>query len=175
MFKLITGGLSALCFGLAMPAMAQSSTSAYPSKAIKIIVPFPAGGTSDVLARLLGQKMTEAWGQSVVVENRPGSSGNLGADAGAKSSPDGYTLVLMDVGNLVISPALYKLPFNVLTDFAPVAMVGYSPHLLLVSTKVPANSTSELVAYAKAQNGKVNFAAAAGMGSAAHLAGGRGI
>jgi len=171
MFKLITGGLSALCFGLAMPAMAQSSTSAYPSKAIRTIVPFPAGGTSDVLARLLGQKMTEAWGQSVVVENRPGSSGNLGADAGAKSSPDGYTLVLMDVGNLVISPALYKLPFNVLTDFAPVAMVGYSPHLLLVSTKVPANSTSELVAYAKAQNGKVNFAAAAGMGSAAHLAG----
>jgi tripartite-type tricarboxylate transporter receptor subunit TctC len=115
--------------------------------------------------------MTEGWGQSVVVENRPGASGNLGADAGAKSAPDGYTLVLMDVGNLVISPALYKLPFNVLTDFAPVAMVGYSPHLLLVSTKIPANSISELVAYAKAQNGKVNFAASSGMGSAPHLAG----
>ena len=115
--------------------------------------------------------MTTDLGQSVVVENRPGASGNLGADAGAKSAPDGYTLVLMDVGNLVISPALYKLPFNVLTDFAPVAMVGYSPHLLLVSTKIPANSTSELVAYAKAQNGKVNFAAAAGMGSAVHIAG----
>ena len=171
MFKFITGGLTAIFFMLAVPAMAQSGAGAYPSKPIKIIVPFPAGGTSDVLARLLGQKMTEAWGQSVVVENRPGASGNLGADAGAKSAPDGYTLVLMDVGNLVISPALYKLPFNVLTDFAPVAMVGYSPHLLVVSTKIPANSTSELVAYAKAQNGKVNFAAAAGMGSAAHLAG----
>ena len=171
MFKFITCGMTALWFALAMPAMAQSGAGAYPSKPIKIIVPFPAGGTSDVLARLLGQKMTEAWGQSVVVENRPGASGNLGADAGAKSAPDGYTLVLMDVGNLVISPALYKLPFNVLTDFAPVAMVGYSPHLLVVSTKIPANSTSELVAYAKAQNGKVNFAAAAGMGSAVHIAG----
>jgi tripartite-type tricarboxylate transporter receptor subunit TctC len=127
MFKFITCGMTALWFALAMPAMAQSGAGAYPSKPIKIIVPFPAGGTSDVLARLLGQKMTEAWGQSVVVENRPGASGNLGADAGAKSAPDGYTLVLMDVGNLVISPALYKLPFNVLTDFAPVAMVGYSP------------------------------------------------
>ena len=159
MFKLIACSMTALWLVMAMPAMAQSGAGAYPSKPIKIIVPFPAGGTSDVLARLLGQKMTEAWGQSVVVENRPGASGNLGADAGAKSSPDGYTLVLMDVGNLVISPALYKLPFNVLTDFAPVAMVGYSPHLLLVSTKIPANNISELVAYAKAQNGKVNFAA----------------
>jgi len=78
MFKLITCGMTALWFALAMPAMAQSSAGAYPSKPIKIIVPFPAGGTSDVLARLLGQKMTEGWGQSVVVENRPGASGNLG-------------------------------------------------------------------------------------------------
>jgi len=150
-----------------VPVAAQT----YPSKPIKIVVPFPAGGTSDVLARLIGQKMTESWGQPVVVENKPGSSGNLGADAVAKSAPDGYTLVLMDVGNLVISPALFKLPFNVEKDFAPVAMVAYSPHLLAVSTKVPANTPAELVAYAKAQKGKLNYAVAAGMGSASHLAG----
>jgi tripartite-type tricarboxylate transporter receptor subunit TctC len=135
------------------------------------VVPFPAGGTSDVLARIFGQKITENWGQPVVVENRPGASGNLGADQVAKSAPDGYTLVLMDVGNLVISPALFKLPFNVMNDFAPVAMVAYSPHLLAVSTKIPANTPAELVAYAKAQKGKLNYAVAAGMGSASHLAG----
>lgn len=156
-------------FGAA--AQAQNPVAAYPSKPIKIVVPFPAGGTSDVLARLFGQKITESWGQPVVVENRPGSSGNLGADLVAKSPPDGYTLVLMDVGNLVISPALFKLPFSVEKDFAPVAMVAYSPHLLAVSTKVPANTPAELVAYAKSQKGKLNYAVAAGMGSASHLAG----
>lgn len=143
----------------------------YPNKPIKIIVPFPAGGTSDVLARMIGVKITESWGQAVVVENRPGLSGNLGADAVAKSAPDGYTFALMDIGNLVISPALYKLPFNVLNDFAPVSMVAYSPHLLVVSSQTPVNTTAELIAYAKAQKGKMNFAAAAGMGSATHLAG----
>ena len=153
-----------------LPAATQAQSN-YPSKPIKIVVPFPAGGTSDVLARMIGVKITEAWGQPVVVENRPGSSGNLGADVVAKSAPDGYTFALMDIGNLVISPALYKLPFNVLNDFAPVSMVGYSPHLLVVSSQIPANTTAELIAYAKAQKGKVNFAAAAGMGSATHLAG----
>ena len=153
-----------------LPAATQAQSN-YPSKPIKIVVPFPAGGTSDVLARMIGVKITEAWGQPVVVENRPGSSGNLGADVVAKSPPDGYTFALMDIGNLVISPALYKLPFNVLNDFAPVSMVGYSPHLLVVSSQIPANTTAELIAYAKAQKGKVNFAAAAGMGSATHLAG----
>ncbi|WP_300707612.1 tripartite tricarboxylate transporter substrate binding protein [Limnohabitans sp.] len=156
---------------LALTVLPVSAQTAYPAKPIKIVVPFPAGGTSDVLARMLGQKMTESWGQPVVVENKPGSSGNLGADAVAKSAADGYTLVLMDVGNLVISPALFKLPFSVEKDFAPVAMVAYSPHLLAVSTKVPANTPGELVAYAKAQKGKLNYAVAAGMGSASHLAG----
>ena len=110
-------------------------------------------------------------GQQVVVENRPGAGGIIGIEAASKSAADGYTLVLMDVGNLVISPALFKLPFNVVNDFAPVAMVAYSPHLLAVSTKVPANTPAELVAYAKAQKGKLNYAVAAGMGSASHLAG----
>jgi tripartite-type tricarboxylate transporter receptor subunit TctC len=156
---------------LTLGAQAQIAPTPYPIKPLKIVVPFPAGGTSDVLARLIGQKMTESWGQPVVIDNKPGSSGNLGADLVAKAVPDGYTLVLMDVGNLVISPALFKLPFNVVNDFAPVAMVAYSPHLLAVSTQVPANTPAELVAYAKAQKGKLNYAVAAGMGSASHLAG----
>jgi tripartite-type tricarboxylate transporter receptor subunit TctC len=168
MFKILFSALAAVTFC----GSAQAQTPVvYPSKPIKIVVPFPAGGTSDVLARILGQKMTESWGQPVVIENKPGSSGNLGADLVAKAAPDGYTFVLMDVGNLVISPALFKLPFNVANDFAPVAMVAYSPHLLAVSTKVPANTQAELVAYAKAQKGKLNYAVAAGMGSASHLAG----
>ncbi len=172
MFKPLATLMLALASTTAFHAAnAQPSPAAYPAKPIKIVVPFPAGGTSDVLARMLGIKFTEAWGQPVVVENRPGASGNLGADAVAKAAPDGYTFVLMDVGNLVISPALFKLPFNVQNDFAPVAMVAYSPHLLVVSSKIPANTTAELIAYAKAQKGKMNFAAAAGMGSAAHLAG----
>jgi len=164
----ITATLMSLFGLLSVTAQAQSN---YPNKPIKIVVPFPAGGTSDVLARMIGVKITEAWGQAVVVENRPGSSGNLGADVVAKSPPDGYTFALMDIGNLVISPALYKLPFNVLNDLAPVSMVAYSPHLLVVSSQIPANTTAELIAYTKAQKGKVNFAAAAGMGSATHLAG----
>ena len=168
MLKTLASTIAALSLCTAVQAQAPAI---YPAKPIRIVVPFPAGGTSDVLARMLGQKMTESWGQPVVVDNKPGSSGNLGADWVAKSAADGYTLALMDVGNLVISPALFKLPFNVEKDFAPVAMVAYSPHLLAVSTKVPANTPAELVAYAKAQKGKLNYAVAAGMGSASHLAG----
>ena len=171
MLKKISTAL-ALVTSLAIGLTANAQTAAnYPNKPLKIVVPFPAGGTSDVLARIFGQKITEHWGQPVVVENRPGASGNLGADLVAKAAPDGHTLVLMDVGNLVISPALFKLPFNVINDFAPVGMVAYSPHLLAVSTKIPANTPAELVAYAKAQKGKLNYAVAAGMGSASHLAG----
>ncbi len=152
-------------------AFGVQAQAAFPSKPIRIVVPFPAGGTSDMLARLIGQKMSESWGQPVVVDNKPGQSGNMGADLVAKAPADGHTLVLMDVGNLVISPALYKLPFNPVSDFAPVAMVGYSPHLLVVSNNVPATTTAELIAWAKAQKGKANYAVAAGMGSATHLAG----
>lgn len=152
-----------------VPALAQ--TAAYPSKPIRIVVPFPAGGTSDVLARLIGQKLGDKLGQPVVVENKAGNAGNLGADYVAKSPADGHTFVLMDVGNLTISPALYKLPFDVQRDFVPVAMVGYSPHLLVASTKVPVNNIADLIKYAKANPGKLNFAAAAGMGSATHIAG----
>ena len=165
-FLLTAAAATTLALG-STAALAQT----YPAKPIRIVVPFPASGTSDVLARLIGQKMSEKLGQPVVVENKAGNAGNIGADLVAKSPADGYTFVLMDVGNLTISPALYKLPFDVQKDFVPVAMVGYSPHLLVVSTKVPANNIAELVKYAKANPGKLNFAAAAGIGSATHLAG----
>ncbi len=156
---------------LALAMGVTTSALAWPDKAIRLVVPFPAGGTSDVLGRLIGAKLSESLGQPVIVDNRPGSSGNLGADVVAKSPADGHTLVLMDVGNLVISPSLYKLPFDVLGDFTPVAMVAYSPHLLVVSNRLPVKTTDELIAHAKANPGKVNYAAAAGMGSATHLAG----
>ncbi len=155
--------------GLSMAV--TTSAFAWPDKPIRLVVPFPAGGTSDVLGRLVGAKLSESLGQPVIVDNRPGSSGNLGADVVAKSPADGHTLVLMDVGNLVIAPSLYKLPFDVLKDFTPVAMVAYSPHLLVVSNKMPVKTMDELIAHAKANPGKVNYAAAAGMGSATHIAG----
>ncbi|ART47715.1 Bug family tripartite tricarboxylate transporter substrate binding protein [Acidovorax carolinensis] len=148
-----------------------AQAQAWPAKPLRIVVPFPAGGTSDVLARLVGLKLSESLGQPVVVDNKPGSSGNLGADMVAKAAPDGHTLLLTDVGNLSISPSLYKLPFNLGADFSPVAMVAYSPHLLVTSNQVPANTTQELIEWVKSQKGKANFAAAAGMGSATHLAG----
>ncbi|ART55616.1 hypothetical protein CBP36_06325 [Acidovorax carolinensis] len=148
-----------------------AQAQAWPTKPLRIVVPFPAGGTSDVLARLVGLKLSESLGQPVVVDNKPGSSGNLGADMVAKAAPDGHTLLLTDVGNLSISPSLYKLPFNLGVDFSPVAMVAYSPHLLVTSNQVPANTTQELIEWVKSQKGKANFAAAAGMGSATHLAG----
>jgi tripartite-type tricarboxylate transporter receptor subunit TctC len=157
---------------LATASFAQTGGADYPRKPIKIIVPFPAGGTSDVLARMVGQKLTTAWGQPVIVDNRSGANGNIGADLVAKADPDGYTLLLMDMGNLTLSPSLYpKLPFSPVKDLAPVTMLAFSPHLLVTNPALPVKSQSELVAYSKTNKGKLNFAAAAGTGSAAHLAG----
>jgi tripartite-type tricarboxylate transporter receptor subunit TctC len=143
----------------------------YPSKPIRVIVPYAAGGTSDILARQIGPKLTDAWGQPVVVENKPGANGNVGADFVAKSAPDGYTLLLTDLGGLVISASVYpKLPFNPSKDFAPVVMVSYSPHVLAVNPAVQVKDVKELIAMAKAHPGKLNFAVS-GIGGAPHLAG----
>jgi tripartite-type tricarboxylate transporter receptor subunit TctC len=143
----------------------------YPSKPIRIIVPYAPGGTSDILARQIGPKLTEAWGQPVIVENKPGANGNVGADFVAKSTPDGYTLLLTDVGGLVISASVYpKLPFNPAKDFSPVVMVSYSPHVLAVHPSVKASNVKELIALAKANPGKLNFAIS-GIGGAPQLAG----
>src|ERR1700712_997434 len=172
--KKIVALLTTACLGVlgASHASAQDAAAGYPKKPIRIIVPFPAGGTSDVLARMMGQKLNEAWGQPVIVENRAGANGNIGADLVAKSEPDGYTLLLMDVGNLAISPTLYpKLPFSPTANLTPVTLLAYSPHLLVTYPGLPVQSVKELISYSKAQKGKVNFAAAAGTGSATHLAG----
>jgi tripartite-type tricarboxylate transporter receptor subunit TctC len=147
-------------------ALAQS----WPTKPVRIIVPYPPGGTSDILARALAPGLEAAFGQPFVVDNKPGATGNLGADYVAKST-DGHTVLLADIGSLAISPSVFKeLPFDPVKDFAPVAMVAYSPHILAVHPSVPARNVKELVAYAKANPGKLNFAVS-GIGGANHLAG----
>jgi len=159
--------LAAFAFFVSQLAFAQ----AYPSKPIRIIVPYAAGGTSDILARQIGPKLTEAWGQPVVIENKTGANGNVGADFVAKSAPDGYTLLITDLGGLVISASVYpQLPFNPAQDFTPVVMVSYSPHVLAVHPSVQAKNVKELIALAKADPDKLNFAIS-GIGGAPQLAG----
>jgi len=152
---------------LATAAFAQ----AWPSKTIKLIVPYPPGGTSDILARAIGPGLTAAFGQPVIIENKAGATGNIGADFVAKSPPDGYTLLLADIGSLAIAPSVVTtLPFDPVKDFAPVIMVAYSPHLLVLHPSVPAKTVKELVALAKAKPDSLNFAVS-GVGGANHLAG----
>ncbi len=148
-----------------------ANAQAFPNRPVRIIVPFAPGGSSDILARAIAPKLFETWGQPVVVENRTGANGNVGADLVAKARPDGYTLLLTDVASVAISPALYpNLSFDVQKELAPVTLIAYAPHLLAVKTALPVNSPQELVAYAKANPGKLNFAHS-GNGSAPHLAG----
>jgi tripartite-type tricarboxylate transporter receptor subunit TctC len=160
--------LLALALALAAStALAQS----FPSKPIRVIIPYGAGGTSDILARSLQPRMQESLGQPILVENKPGANGNVGAEFVARSAPDGYTVLLADIGALAISPSVYpKLPFDPAKDFAPVVMISYSPHVLAVHPSVPVSSVRELIAYAKANPGKMNFAVS-GVGGAPHLAG----
>ena len=156
----------ACCAVAAPPAAAQT----YPTKPIRVIIPYPPGGTSDILARMIGAKLTEAWRQQVIVDNRTGASGNIGAELAARANPDGYTLMLTDIGNLVSASVLYaKLPFEVPKDYAPVTTVSYSPHLLVTHPALPVKTTDELIAYAKARPGKLNYPT--GLGGAPHLAG----
>lgn len=170
MFRPVPGLPLAVALATALLAGSAAAQS-YPVKPLRVIVPYAAGGTSDILARTIGPKLTESMGQAVVVENKPGANGNVGADFVAKSSPDGYTMLLADIGALCISPSVFpKLPFDPTKDFAPVTMVSYSPHVLAVHTSVPATNVKELIAYAKANPGKLNFAIS-GIGGAPHLAG----
>lgn len=150
-------------------ALAQAPAAPFPNKPLRIIVPYPPGGTSDILSRLIGAKITENWGQTVIVENRTGANGNIGAEFVARSPADGYTYLLTDIGNLSIAPNVYKLPFDILRDFTPVTTVSYSPHLLTVHPSVPVKTTRELIALAKANPGKLNYPT--GLGGAPHFAG----
>lgn len=150
-------------------APAQAAAASFPSKPLRIIVPYPPGGTSDILSRMIGAKITENWKQSVIVENRTGANGNIGAEFVARAPADGYTYLLTDIGNLSIAPSVYKLAFDILRDFAPVTTVSYSPHLLTTHPSVPVRTTRQLIALAKANPGKLNFPT--GFGGAPHFAG----
>lgn len=152
---------------LALPVTAAAQD--FPAKPIRLIVPFPAGGPNDIIARVVGQKMSELIKQPVIVDNRGGQGGVLGTDAVAKAAPDGYTIAIASAGALTISPSMEKVAYDTLRDLAPVTLVATVPEMLVVATDVPAKNLGELVALAKAQPGKLNFASS-GPGSLPHLA-----
>ena len=149
---------------------ALAAAQDFPSKSIKLIVPFPAGGPNDIIARVVGQRMSEIIKQPVIIDTRGGQGGVLGTDAVANAAPDGYTIGIVSASSLVINPTMERVPYNVATDFAPVTLVTTVPEMLVVAANVPAKNMEELVALAKAQPGKLNFASA-GVGGLPHLAG----
>jgi tripartite-type tricarboxylate transporter receptor subunit TctC len=155
---------AALALGLTSVALADN----YPSKNVTIVVPFPPGGTADQLARALGHKLSEDWKQSVIVENRPGASGIVGSQFVSKSSPDGYTLVLIPMTHVTNASLYKKLPFDPLADFTPISLIAESPVILVVNKSLPVNSVGDLIAYAKANPGKLNCGSA-GNGTSQHL------
>lgn len=158
--------LFAAVFGLSS-AVAQT----YPAKPIRVIAPFPPGGGTDLMARTMAQKLTEAWGQQVVVDNRPGAGGMLGTDIAAKAAPDGYTLLINSSSSLVIGPNLVRKPlYDPLRDLAPVILIGSAPNVLVVHPSVPARSVKELIALAKRKPGEINYASN-GSGTLSHLTG----
>src|SRR5438105_4308525 len=165
---------SLLVASLAALAVAHGGALAqapYPERPVRIIVPFPAGGPADVLARIVGDKLAQTFGKPFVIENKAGAGGNIGMEQGARAAPDGYTLTLAPVGNLTVAPALYaKLPYDPAKDFAPITVLASVPNVLIVHPSVPAKTLGELVALAKAKPGSLNYASP-GNGSIPHLAG----
>ncbi|MGE6915212.1 Bug family tripartite tricarboxylate transporter substrate binding protein [Achromobacter kerstersii] len=169
------GGAAALCLSPLLPAWAQQAASSaggnaanWPTRPVRIIVPYPPGGSSDIIARILAPRLSDALKQTVVVENKPGANGNLGAGIVVQSAAEGHTVLLCDVGALAISPSVYtKLSFDPSKDLRAVSMLAYSPHVLAVHPDVPAKTVEELVALSKKQ--RLNFAVTA-IGSAPHLA-----
>src|SRR4030095_5020494 len=159
-----------LCIVLALVSPLACAQT-YPTKPIRLVVPFPPGGATDILARDVAQKLSDAWGQSFVVDNRPGAGGNIGSELVAKAAPDGYTLEMGTVGTHAINASLYaKMPYDHVKDFVPVILVAGVPNVLVVNPSVPVNSVAELIAYAKANPGKLNFASS-GNGTSIHLSG----
>mgnify|MGYP001587760299 CR=1 FL=1 len=147
----------------------DGNAQVYPTRPIRLISPFPPGGFNDILSRLIGQKLTESWGQQVVVDNRPGANMIIGTSLAAKTAPDGYTMVMAAIPH-AINPSLYKLPYDSVRDFTPISMICFVPNVLVVHPSTPATSVKELLAYAKANPGKLTFASV-GSGSSSHMAG----
>jgi tripartite-type tricarboxylate transporter receptor subunit TctC len=164
-------GLRTLVAGLSLLLVPFAATAQdFPNKQIRLIVPFPPGGPNDIIARVVGQRMYEILKQPLVIDNRGGQGGVLGTDVVAKAAPDGYTIGIVSASSLVISPTMEKVAYDVHKDFAPVTLVTTVPEMLVVASSVPAKNMAELVALAKAQPGKLNFASA-GIGGLPHLAG----
>jgi hypothetical protein len=163
--------LAALALGLfTVAAHAQTPEQTYPNKPLRLIVPFAAGGASDILARIVGKKLTENWGQPVVVENQVGGNAQIGASYVAKSELDGYTLLVVDLSALTMAPTLMKnLTYDPAKELTPVAILAYSPHILVVANKLPVKTFAELIAYARSQAVPLNFGTP--LGAAPHLAG----
>lgn len=155
----------AACVAAALVCMtAAHAQPAYPQKPIRMVVPFPPGGGTDILARLLGQKMTETLGQQIIIDNRGGAGGTIGTDIAAKATPDGYTLILVS-GSHAINPSLYeKLPYDSIDDFAPITQIATSPGILVVNPSLPVKTVKDLIALARAKPGQINYASA-GSGS----------
>lgn len=164
-WALCVGGL-ALGLGLCSTAYAQ----AYPSKAVRMIVPFPPGGGTDYTARLIGQKLSELWGQPVVVENRPGASTIIGSDLVAKAPPDGYTLIMGSTNHTINPSLIAKLPYDTIRDFAPITVCVTSSYVLVVHPSLPVKSVKELIALAKKRPGEINYSSSGSSGPQ-HLAG----
>jgi tripartite-type tricarboxylate transporter receptor subunit TctC len=159
----------ALCVSVAILSPLADAQN-YPSKPVKMVVGFPPGGGTDILARIVAQKLSDAWGQPVVVENRPGASATIAASAVAQAAPDGYTLSMGQLTPNAIAPALFaKLPYNASRDFVPIILVGTSPNVLVVNPAVPAKDVAELAALAKSKPGKLSYASS-GAGSLQHIA-----
>jgi len=162
--------IAALTATLACCGYAQAQApgpGSWPVRPIRVIVPYPAGGTSDILTRMVGAKLAETWGQQVISDPRPGANGNIGVEMMVRSPADGYTLTLMDIGNLTISPSMYKLSFDIIRDIAPITTVTFSPYLLTTHPSVPVKTVAELIALAKKNPGKLNVPV--GLGSNIHL------
>jgi len=159
-----------LAFALLFAFLAPLAHAQYPNRPVKLIVPFPPAGATDIVGRIVAQKLGEQMGQSVVVENKPGAGGSIGSDLVAKSAPDGYTLLMATSSTHSIGPVLQKLPYDPLKDFAPITHVANVPNVLVVSPVLPVTSVKELIAYAKARPGQLNFASS-GVGTIVHLNG----
>ena len=169
----LAGFVAATISLAALPlAHAQSPAPAnYPDRPIRLVVGVPAGGTIDLIARIIGQQLSKQMGQSVIVENKGGAGGNIGANFVAKAAPDGYTLFVSVIGTMAINPSLYKsLPFDPVKDFASISQLSSVPQLMVINKNVPANTLAEFITYAKANPGKLNYASG-GSGTATHLAG----
>ena len=163
--------MTRLLLAALMLAAGLAHGQSYPSKPIRIIVPFGPGGAADSLPRLIAPKLTEAWGQPVVIENRTGAAGNIGMEAGARAAPDGYTLTSAPVGNLAINPQIYsKMPYDVFKDFTPISLIGSVHNVLVVHPSIPGSTLNDFIKYAKANPGKASYGSG-GVGSQAHMGG----